>query len=186
MVGYRNASVLLSERGQVTQRRTSNLGFIKMVELVESRIAGLPSTAQLARAIALAGDKVEARYLEPLTMSSVAETRTDEVQRLVEVIKPCRDEYALALRSWLRETLPRQINLSGVILCGGTAEYMHIELEDHFAYTEINWNADIEIPESLRNEELGSRLCDAFGTYLYFRGTIADSLSSAVALAASG
>ncbi len=186
MVGYRNASVLLSERGQVSKRTTSNLGFIKMVELVESRIAGLPSTAQLARAIALAGDKVEPRHLEPLSMSSVAETRRDEVQRLVEVIKPCRDEYALALRSWLRETLPRQIHLDEVILCGGTAEYMHIELEDHFAYTEINWNADIKIPEGLRNEELGSRLSDAYATYLYFRGIVADSLSEAVDLAALG
>jgi hypothetical protein len=183
MVGYRNASVLLSERGQVTQRRTSNFGFIKMVELVENRIAGLPSTAQLARAIARAGDQVEARHFLPLAMSSVPETRNDEVQKLVDAVKACRVEYKLALCSWLREVLPRQITLDEVILCGGTAEYMRSELSSHFAYTEMSWNADMEIPERLQDEELGSRLCDAYGTYLYFRGVVADSFT---AIAASG
>lgn len=185
MVGYRNASVLLSERGQVTQRKTSNLGFIKMVEYVEGRIAGLPSTAQLSRAIALAGVKVESRYLEPLSMSSVPQTRTEEVQRLVEVIKSCREEYALALRSWLKEVLPRQTHLDLVVLCGGTAEYMRAELEEHFSYTEVNWNADIQIPGYLQSEELGTRICDAYGTHLYFKGVISSSLSTPE-LAASG
>jgi len=47
----------------------------------------------------------------------------------------------------------------------------------------MSWNADIEIPERLQDEELGSRLCDAYGTYLYFRGVVADSFT---AIAASG
>ena len=79
MVGYRNASVLLSERGQVNKRVTSTLGFIKLVDLVEGRIAGLPSTAQLTRAIARAGEKIEARHLLPLAMSSVPEARNRQL-----------------------------------------------------------------------------------------------------------
>jgi len=179
MVGYRNASILLAQRGQVTQRKTSNLGFIKMVELVESRIAGLPSTAQLARAIACAGDKVETRYLSPLAMSSVKEARTDEVLRIVEAINTSRVEYASALCSWLREVLPRQVSLDEVILCGGTAEYMRNELENHFDYTEVSWNGGIEIPQQLKDDELGSRLCDAYGMYSAFKGAIVSSLSGA-------
>jgi hypothetical protein len=180
MVGYRNASILLAQRGQVTQRKTSNLGFIKMVELVESRIAGLPSTAQLARAIACAGDKVETRYLSPLAMSSVKEARTDEVLRIVEAINTSRVEYASALCSWLREVLPRQVSLDEVILCGGTASYMRTELENHFDYTEVSWNGGIEIPQQLKDDELGSRLCDAYGMYSAFKGAIVSSLSIAV------
>ncbi|WP_228062066.1 ParM/StbA family protein [Coleofasciculus sp. LEGE 07081] len=188
MVGYRNASVLLSERGQVTQRKTSNLGFIKMVEQVEGRITGLPSTSQLARAIALAGVHVESRYLEPLSMSSTPQTRTEEVDRLVMVVKSCRDEYALALRSWLREVLPRQTDLDLVVLCGGTAEYMKPELEQVFDYTEVSWNADIQLPDHLQTEDLGNRLCDAYGTHLYFKGVIANALrlDSPSVVAASG
>lgn len=177
MVGYRNASVLLSERGQVTKRVTSNQGFIKLVELVEAGIAGFPSTAQLARAIARAGDKLDARHLLPLAMSSVKEVRQEEVQKLGLVISTCRVEYASALCSWLREVLPRQINLEEVVLCGGTAEYMRSELENHFAHTEISWNAGINLPEQLQDLELGSRLCDAYGMYVYFRGVIADSFA---------
>jgi hypothetical protein len=179
MVGYRNASVLLSERGQVSKRVTSNHGFIKLVELVESRIAGLPSTAQLARAIARAGDRVNPSYLTSLAMSSVAEVRAQETQKLVEAINTCRVEYASALCSWLREVLPRQVSLDEVVLCGGTADYMRRELENHFGYTEVNWNAAIELPVQLQDEELGLRLCDAYGMYLYFRGTIADSFAVA-------
>ncbi len=179
MVGYRNASVLLSERGQVSKRVTSNHGFIKLVELVEGRIAGLPSTTQLARAIARAGDKVNPSYLAPLAMSSVAEVRAQETKKLVEAINACRVEYASALCSWLREVLPRQVNLDEVVLCGGTADYMQKELENHFGYTEVSWNADIELPLQLQEEELGLRLGDAYGMYVYFRGTIADSFALA-------
>ena len=177
MVGYRNASVLLSERGQVNKRTTSNLGFIKLVELVESRISGLPSTAQLARAISLAGEKVEKNYLLPLALSSVPETRDEEVQKLIDVVNASRIEYAMALCSWLREVLPRQIRLDEVVLCGGTAEYLRHELENHFAYTDINWNANICLPERLQNSEIGSRLCDAYGMYLYFLGTVANDFA---------
>jgi len=177
MVGYRNASVLVSERGQVSKRVTSNLGFIRLVELVEARILGLPSTAQLARAIALAGDQVKACHLLPLAMSSVPEARTDEVRQIVDAINISRIEYASALCSWLREVLPRQVNLSEVILCGGTAEYMRLELENHFAYAEINWNAGIDLPSELKDASLGSRLCDAYGLYISFRGAIASSLA---------
>lgn len=177
MVGYRNASVLLAERGQVTKRVTSNQGFIKLVELVEAGIAGFPSTAQLARAIARAGDKLDARHLLPLAMSSVKEVRQEEVQKLGLVISTCRVEYASALCSWLREVLPRQVNLEEVILCGGTADYMRSELESHFAHTEISWNAGINLPDPLQDIELGSRLCDAYGMYVYFRGVIADSFA---------
>ena len=179
MVGYRNASVLLSERGQVNKRTTSNLGFIKLVELVESRIAGLPSTAQLASAIAKAGDQVETRHLSPLALSSVPETRSEEVQKLIDAVNACRIEYARALCSWLREVLPRQVYLDEVVLCGGTADYLRSELENHFAYTDINWNAGIDLPTQLQDTELGSRLCDVYGLYTCFRGAVAKSFAVA-------
>jgi hypothetical protein len=179
MVGYRNASVLISERGQVSKRVTSNLGFIRLVELVEARISGLPSTVQLARAIARTGEKIEARHLLPLAMSSVPEVRNDEAQRLVDAVNATRVEYASALCSWLREILPRQVHLDEVVLCGGTAEYMRNELESHFASTEINWNAGIDLPCELKDAELGSRLCDAYGFYIGFRGAIASALAMA-------
>jgi hypothetical protein len=70
--------------------------------------------------------------------------------------------------------------LDEVILCGGTAEYMRTELENHFDYTEVSWNGGIEIPSQLKDDELGSRLCDAYGMYSAFKGAIVSSLSGAV------
>ncbi len=177
MVGYRNASVLLSERGQVSKRITSNLGFIKLVDLVESRIAGLPSTAQLTRAIARAGEKIEARHLLPLAMSSLPETRAAEAQKIADAVSACRVEYASVLCSWFREVLPRQVNLDQAVFCGGTAEYMRSELESHFAYAEINWHGGVELPNHLQEEEFGSRMCDVYGMFLYFQGVIAATLA---------
>jgi hypothetical protein len=180
MMGYRNASLLLFERGQVSKRITSSLGFIKLVELVEGRIAGLPSTARLARAIAKAGERIEVRHLKALALSSVPEVRAKEAQKIADAVAACRAEYSSVFCSWLREVLPQQITLDEVVLCGGTAEYLRPELENHFAHTEISWNGGIELPASLIDEELGSRLCDAYGMYIYFKGVIASELTSAV------
>ncbi|HEY9796723.1 MAG TPA: ParM/StbA family protein [Leptolyngbyaceae cyanobacterium] len=177
MVGYRNASILLSERGQVNKRVTSTLGFIKLVDLVENRIAGLPSTAQLTRAIARAGEKIEARHLLPLAMSSVPEARSKEAQKIADAVAACRVEYASVLCSWLREVLPRKVSLDEAILCGGTAEYMRPELESHFAHAQISWHGCVELPEQLQDPELGSRLCDAYGMYIYFRSKVAAALA---------
>jgi hypothetical protein len=178
MMGYRNASVLLFERGQVSKRITSNLGFIRLLDLVEGRITGLSATARLARAIAEAGERVEARHLLPLAMSSVPETRLKQAQKIADAVAACRVEYASIFGSWLREVLPQQISLDEVILCGGTAVYMRYELEKHFAQTEISWHGGIELPSPLQNCELGSRLCDAYGMYIYFTGIIANSLTT--------
>ena len=165
MVGYRNASVLVSNRGQVGQLKTSNLGFIRMVELVQKRSSGLEATA-LAEAIALAGEQVDIRPLRGLFQDADADLRREKVDKLSQVIKEVRIEYAAMLESWLKEALPQR--LDEVILCGGTADYLHRELNEHFPATPIIWHADIDIPEELDISEMGNRLADVYGMYLYF------------------
>ncbi|WP_446422441.1 ParM/StbA family protein [Coleofasciculus sp.] len=120
MVGYRNASVLVSERGQITIKRTSDLGFVRLVELVEGRVALPPSTARLTTAIAKAGEKFNRYSFLPLASSTGEEARDMEVDRLIEAAKSSRSEYSLALSSWLREVIPRSVELDEVLLCGGT------------------------------------------------------------------
>jgi len=43
MIGYRNASLLVAQRGDVRPGKTSDLGFIRMVERVVARTSGLRS-----------------------------------------------------------------------------------------------------------------------------------------------
>ncbi len=181
MVGYRNASVLFSQRGQVSKRITCNLGFIKLVELVEEKICGIPATAELARAISVAGDKLDARHLLPLALSSVPQVRSTEAQKLADAVTASRAQYACVLCSWLKEVLPRQLCVDEVILCGGTAEYLRTELEQHFDYTQVSWNGGIELPAHLQDEELGRRLCDAYGMYVAFKGAIVSELTGVTA-----
>lgn len=173
MVGYRNASVLVTARGQVNKRVTSNLGFVKLVEAVRDRTSGL-ALNRLAEAIALAGEQPNLKVLQPLLMSVTESGRRDELIELRSAIIECRLEYALSLKSWLREVLPRE--LDEVVLSGGTAQYLESELKDHFSGVTVNWNASIELPESLLSAELGNRLSDAYGMYQYFLNLLSQSL----------
>lgn len=182
MVGYRNASVLLSERGRVSEKVTSDLGFIKLVKLVEARISSLPSTEKLAIAIALAGDQAQARHFLPLAMSNDPLAREDESERILTAVQDCKRQYAFMLLGWLREVLPRQANLDEVVLCGGTAEYLKQELEDHFSQTSLTWNGGIKLSEHIDDQGLGCRIFDAYGMYLCFRGLVS---TETVAVAAT-
>jgi hypothetical protein len=173
MVGYRNASVLVAARGQVNKRVTSNLGFVKLVEAVRDRTSGL-ALNRLAQAIALAGEQPNLQILQPLLLSVTESGRRDELIELRSAIIECRLEYALSLKSWLREVLPRE--LDEVVLSGGTAEYLESELKDHFSGVTVNWNASIELSESLLSAELGNRLSDAYGMYQYFLNLLSQSL----------
>lgn len=174
MVGYRNASILVASRGQVKSRVTSNLGFVKLVEAVRDRTSGL-ALNRLAQAIALAGEQPDLKALQPLLMSVTESGRRDELIELRSAIIECRLEYTLSLKSWLREVLPRE--LDEVVLSGGTAEYLESELKDHFSGVTVNWNADIELPESLLSVELGNRLSDAYGMYQYFLNLLSQYLN---------
>ncbi|HBL13459.1 MAG TPA: hypothetical protein DD379_19090 [Cyanobacteria bacterium UBA11162] len=172
MLGYRNASVLVSDRGQVNKRVTSSLGFVRLVEMVDSRTSGL-SVGRLAKAIALSGEEPNPKVLQPLLQSVTKEGRFEEMTALKKAIVECRPEYVLALRSWLREVLPKDLVM--VILSGGTADYLKRELEEHFGSVDIVWHG-VELPKSLQDVELGSRISDAYGMYLYFQSLVGRSL----------
>jgi len=170
MVGYRNASILVANRGVVDQRETSALGFIKLVEQVKSRISTMDDSARLAKAIALSGWEVRTEPLTPLAVSSVAEVRLEETRNLAEVIMAARSQYLSSLTSWLRDTLPK--DLDEVVLCGGTAYYLQEPLVEHFRSVDISWDAAIELPEEFQIGSLGRRMSDAYGIYQYFTSKV--------------
>lgn len=166
MVGYRNASVLVSSRGQVSQFKTSELGFVQMVELVIKQTSGQSPTSRLVSAIASSGDEFSPKPLLWLARSTDANERRQDVQKLVEAIKESRATYASMLKSWLSEVLPRE--LDAVVLCGGTADYLHRELSEHFDWVSVSWHSDIVVPSELDPEGMGNRLADVYGMFLYF------------------
>jgi hypothetical protein len=65
-------------------------------------------------------------------------------------------------------------NVDEVVLCGGTADYLRPELSEYFSGSSIFWHG-VELPEQLRTQQLGNRLCDAYGMYQYFVNFVANT-----------
>jgi len=166
MVGYRNASVLVSRRGVVDKGRTSNLGMVRLAELVSFQVSGL-SPNQLAPAIAAADSDPRPNHFLKLATASSRSSRLAEVERIIKAIATSRAEYATALMGWLREVLPNQEELDEVVIAGGTADYLHKELNDYFFGTPVVWHGDVEIPERFEALGLGNRLADVYALSVY-------------------
>jgi hypothetical protein len=171
MVGHRNASVLVAQRGQVNLRVTCDLGFVQLVKAVDEKTSGLDFN-RLAEVIANAGNPPDCKVLWKVLMSSTESGRKDELNKLKNAIVASRTEYALSLKSWLREVLPK--NVDEVVLCGGTSDYLRPELSEYFSCSSIFWHG-VELPEQLRTQQLGNRLCDAYGMYQYFVNFVANT-----------
>jgi hypothetical protein len=176
MVGFRNASILLSQRGAVTKRITSELGFIKLLKKVIEKTSGL-DVNHLAESISRAGDPPSFDALFPVLRSTDELQRKDEVLELRKAIMTSRQEYTSSLTSWFKEVLPQR--LDEVVLCGGTSDYLKQELSNHFKRTTIVWHG-VELPSGLSQERLGNRMCDAFGLYEFLRNAIWAEVSQSV------
>ena len=175
MIGYRNASLLVVQRGDVRPGKMSDLGFIRMVEKVVARTSG--QTAEgLTPAIVATGVDFKTAPLMRLARSSTREGRTEEVQQMIAVIKQVRPEYLRSLTSWLDENLPPDCD--EIVFSGGTADYLKKELNEHYDRTPIVWNAEISIPSVLDKKGFGNRLSDVYGMFSYFKGALKNQFNS--------
>ncbi|NEO98686.1 MAG: ParM/StbA family protein [Symploca sp. SIO2E9] len=178
MVGYRNASVLISARGAVGKGKTSDLGMVRMTELVQERTSGY-NAARLTAAIAKADfNNLSRRHLLPLTRARNLEQRQKEADQLIEAIKLARSDYAGMLTRWLTEVMPPDAD--ELVFCGGTAEYLKPELRDYFSVYPQSWHGDIEVPQQLDCHGMGIRLADAYGAFCYFSSLFAEAVESQV------
>lgn len=175
MIGYRNASLLVAQRGDVRPGKMSDLGFIRMVEKVVARTSG-QIAERLTPAIVAAGVEFKAVPLMRLARSSTRERRAEEVQQMIAAIKEARPEYLRSLTSWLDENLPPDCD--EIVFSGGTADYLKKELNEHYDRTPIVWNAEMSIPSVLDRKGFGNRLSDVYGMFSYFKGTLKNSFNS--------
>ncbi|MFB2773187.1 hypothetical protein ACE1AT_28535 [Pelatocladus sp. BLCC-F211] len=164
MVGYRNASVLISRRGILDRGKTANLGMARMVDLVIERTSGLESE-QLIRAMIAAGDDPKPQHFHNL--SSGSDIRSGEIEKIISAVCDSRTEYVIALSNWLKESLPPRNELDEAIICGGTADYLRQELDTVFPATPIIWHGGVEIPPTLNEQSLGNRLADVWALSVY-------------------
>lgn len=164
MIGYRNASVLISQRGMINQGKTSNLGMVRLIELVLEKTSGL-TTEELLKAIVTAGNNIEPYDFYSLTESGIApELRRLEAKKITEALIRSRSEYLNSLTIWLSEVLPKA--LDEIIFCGGTADYLKVQLNDFFSAISLKWHSDFILPKKWQHQWLGNRLADVYGVFL--------------------
>ncbi|NJO65901.1 MAG: ParM/StbA family protein [Richelia sp. RM2_1_2] len=164
MLGYRNASVIISRRGILNRGKTAKLGMTKMVDLVIEGTSGLEAE-ELIEAIVAAGDEPKAQHFYHLCSSN--STKDAQVEKIISVVNSSRAEYSIALMSWLTEVLPNKNELDEVIICGGTADYLREELDSVFPTTPIVWHGGVEVPQTLNEQWLGNRLADVWALSVY-------------------
>lgn len=164
MLGYRNASVMISRRGILNRGKTVNLGMAKMMDLVIERTSGLEAE-QVIEAIVAAGSEPKPQHFYHLCSSN--NHRDTQIEKIILAVHSSRAEYAIALTNWLKEILPSKNELDEAIICGGTADYLREELDAVFPTTPVVWHGGVEIPSTLNEQWLGSRLADVWALSVY-------------------
>ncbi|WP_228059896.1 ParM/StbA family protein [Plectonema radiosum] len=91
MLGYRNASVIISRRGILNRGKTAKLGMTKMVDLVIEGTSGLEAE-ELIEAIVAAGDEPKAQHFYHLCSSN--STKDAQIEKIISVVNSSRAEYA--------------------------------------------------------------------------------------------
>ena len=86
MVGYRNASVLVSRRGLLDRGKTTHLGMVRMIDLVLGRTSGQESE-RLISAIIAAGRDPKPQHFYKLSHGSDRSIRDAEMGRIVSAVR---------------------------------------------------------------------------------------------------
>jgi hypothetical protein len=164
MLGYRNASVLVSRRGLLDVVASCDLGMCRAIEQIIKRSSN-QSEKRLVSAVAKAGWGVKKDALINLVNSTNPNRKSHELDLLTTAITESRLEYFFQLKNWLDEVIPKEAQL--IIFCGGTAEYLRQPLEQAFPERCL-FHGGVEIPSPLDTEGLGCRLLDIYGIYRFF------------------
>jgi hypothetical protein len=166
MVGFRNASIIISARGAVGKGKTSDLGMVRLVDLVQERTSNYDAP-RLALSIAQAGTNYNRPYFYRIARNREGAAKDREVDQLIEAVKLSRFDYARMLSHWINEVLP--LDLDEIVFCGGTSEYMKPELRNQFSHYSLSWHAGITVPKTLDPDGLGCRIADVYGLFSYFK-----------------
>lgn len=184
MLGYRDISILLIERGEMRRGKTEPLGFSKMVESVMNQTSGL-NVDRLIGAICKTKKNSSYKALSELASSVEPAYREHEISRMRNAVANSRQEYWMMLSNWLKLQIPR--NVDEVIIGGGTAHYFQAQLNNLFSFSQVNWceNLETQIVKSfpqVSSKSLNYRLTDAYGLF-FFLCSQGMSLNQEVALA---
>lgn len=170
MLGYRNVSYLLMERGKLTKGETEDLGFSWLINKVKESTSGLKAS-ELIVPITQGGRRVKKRAFKPLLRSQSDSLREKELSEIVTAVTQVRNQHLDIILQWLVSR--RFPQMDEVIISGGTADYYRQEIENFFKPQSYHWADHLEnkvkelVGESLWLSEFRYRLTDVYGYYFY-------------------
>lgn len=174
IVGYRDVSFYVMNRGVINRGITKDYGFSKFVEVVRAQTAGLKPDV-LTAAICKAGPKISARALAHLTRDLNPSLKDAELSQIRSAIATAREQYWLTLSGWLKNHIPPDADEA--IIGGGTAYYYEREFNAFFSGVQTNWCSGLEEQLSrcylseISRYGLTYRLTDVYGFFHYLIGS---------------
>jgi len=174
IVGYRDVSTYVMERGVISRGFTKPYGFSKFIGVVRGQTAGLKPDV-LTAAICKAGPKISPRALAHLVRDIDSSVRDAELAQIRRAISVAREQYWLGLSSWLRSHIPAEADEA--IVGGGTAHYYEREFNSLFSGLQVNWCSDLEeqlercYQPEISRFGLSYRLTDCYGFFHHLVGS---------------
>jgi hypothetical protein len=177
MFGHRNTSCLTFRNGSLVApaSRTTDLGFVKLLQRISRRTAGFQSEA-IAETIFDIGN--DYRPDHPLLRSLIRASHPDNIQyeanTLSDAIDQSRCEHWQLLKQWLDLALPNQLDF--LVIGGGASLYFKSELSNHLGWTEPVWSETA----ALRSEtnQLPCRMADLW--QLFHNGLFSNATSESI------
>lgn len=171
MLGYRNASLLVVERGSLTTGLTSSFGFSMMIDRIKDVTSGQEEET-LIPAIC-SSKELSDKVLERLARSAQAQLREIEKNEIKEALTDARIEYITVLRNWVSQQIPTHLELDEVIIGGGTSKYFRNEIKELVKTIggKPNWSTSLEkriqqaFGPQISDSYLPPRLTDVFGLF---------------------
>ncbi|MBG1266661.1 hypothetical protein [Nostoc sp. WHI] len=167
MLGYRNASFILVERGSLAKAETTDLGMNWLVQqFVEHTAVGLSKDNFHIVTAILAAGQGNFDGLRRLSRKSTDSGVAADLKLFQQVLPSVREGYCRALVRWIKKVAI----LDEILICGGTAEFVRTELTEHFQNEGIPivWNGDVQLPKQLDTQGLGNRVADVWTSYITY------------------
>ncbi|MBD2616250.1 ParM/StbA family protein [Nostoc punctiforme FACHB-252] len=147
MFGHRNTTALYFDRGQLKLGDSPLLGFANMLDIVLDMTSGL-DRERLSNAIfdaryavidgiynqnrnhSTRPDWISFGQIQALASAKDPSLRQKEISQIADAIRVATSQYWDKLQRWMDKILPRPLN--EVIIGGGAAYHVEVELEKYF------------------------------------------------------
>ncbi len=175
MIGYRNISLMVIDRGTIRLFETTMQGFAQMMVALKERVP-VTNEQSLVEAICQARKGRGRRAFYQVAECRDASIRIKEVEKLERAVKEARAEYFDVVSDFLSVKLKPFKQVDEFVVGGGTANYLKKELTSYlskFPWATITWTEAIEervrhtFAKQIDQYSLERRLCDVYGLFYY-------------------